>query len=125
MPDLHPTVQGRCPACRGESLFLGSGGYVTCARLDCPDPEAATRILEQRIDYSKIREVAVKQAGTWYPVCPEGRHVAHPDCTCDEADRIAAAGRKFMDDAARAIDAMTSDVPAALRGPNWKPKETL
>lgn len=59
MPDLHPEVQGRCPACHGESLFLGSDGYVTCARLDCPDPEAATRILEQRIDYSKIRTIGV------------------------------------------------------------------
>lgn len=37
----HPIVQGRCPACRGASLFLGSGGHVTCARLDCPDPCAA------------------------------------------------------------------------------------
>jgi hypothetical protein len=37
----HPLVQGRCPACNGASLFLGSGGYVTCARLDCPDPCAA------------------------------------------------------------------------------------
>lgn len=37
-----PLVSGRCPACGGASLFLGSGGFVTCARLDCPDPEAAT-----------------------------------------------------------------------------------
>lgn len=41
----HPLVQGRCPACRGASLFLGSGGYVTCARLDCPDPCAADKLL--------------------------------------------------------------------------------
>lgn len=81
MPDLHPTVQGRCPACGGESLFLGSGGYVTCARMECPDPEAATRILEQRIDYSKIRVVEV------------GPDVA---------------------------ESLSSAVPAALRGPNWK-----
>jgi hypothetical protein len=46
--DPHPTVRGYCPACRGVSLFLGSGGYVTCRRLDCPDPEAATRALETR-----------------------------------------------------------------------------
>lgn len=43
----HPHVQGRCPACRGASLFLGSGGYVTCARLDCPEPDAATTLLER------------------------------------------------------------------------------
>lgn len=41
------TVQGRCPACGKSSLFLGSGGYVTCARLDCPNPSAATDLLEQ------------------------------------------------------------------------------
>lgn len=45
-----PDVQGRCPACRGQSLFLGDGGYVTCSRIDCPDPEAATRVLERRPD---------------------------------------------------------------------------
>ena len=41
----HPLVQGRCPACNGASLFLGSGGYVTCARLDCPNPTAADDLL--------------------------------------------------------------------------------
>jgi hypothetical protein len=41
----HPIVQGRCPACRGASLFLGSGGYVTCSRLDCPNPSAADELL--------------------------------------------------------------------------------
>ncbi|MET9923440.1 MULTISPECIES: DUF6085 family protein [Streptomyces] len=43
-----PTVQGHGPACGSTSLFLGSGGYVTCARLDCPDPDAASTVLEQR-----------------------------------------------------------------------------
>lgn len=41
----HPLVQGRCPACGGSSLFLGSGGYLTCARLECPQPDAATEVL--------------------------------------------------------------------------------
>jgi hypothetical protein len=39
------TVQGRCPACRGNSLFIGSGGYITCSRIDCPDPSAADELL--------------------------------------------------------------------------------
>lgn len=42
-----PEVQGHCPACRGSSLFLGSGGYVTCTRIDCPEPDAASTLLEQ------------------------------------------------------------------------------
>lgn len=40
-----PTVQGRCPACRATSLFLGDGGHVTCSRIDCPDPSAADDLL--------------------------------------------------------------------------------
>ena len=38
-------VQGRCPACRWQSLFLGDGGHVTCSRLECPDPCAADQML--------------------------------------------------------------------------------
>ncbi|MFJ7963170.1 hypothetical protein [Streptomyces sp. NPDC096324] len=41
----HPIVRGRCPACGWASLFLGSGGHVTCARLDCPDPCLADKQL--------------------------------------------------------------------------------
>lgn len=43
----HPLVQGRCPACNGSSLFLGAGGYVTCSRLDCPNPTLADDMLHQ------------------------------------------------------------------------------
>ena len=38
-------VQGRCPVCGHYSLFLGSGGYVTCSISDCPNPSAASDIL--------------------------------------------------------------------------------
>ncbi|WP_435610874.1 hypothetical protein [Streptomyces sp. C10-9-1] len=41
-----PLVQGRCPACGSASLFLGDGGYVTCSRIDCPEPDAASTLLE-------------------------------------------------------------------------------
>jgi hypothetical protein len=40
-------ITARCPACGGSnSLFVASGGYITCARIDCPDPEAAHAALE-------------------------------------------------------------------------------
>lgn len=45
MTDSMQTVQGRCPACGASSLFLGDGGHVTCARLECPKPEAADELL--------------------------------------------------------------------------------
>ncbi|MBH0242442.1 hypothetical protein I3W98_05990 [Streptomyces cavourensis] len=40
-----PDVQGRCPACGAASLFLGEGGHVTCARIECPNPCAADQLL--------------------------------------------------------------------------------
>lgn len=42
---MSATVQGRCPACGASSLFLGSGGYVTCSIDRCPDPGMASDIL--------------------------------------------------------------------------------
>ena len=52
----HPLVQGRCPACNGSSLFLGSSGYVTCSRLDCPNPTAADDQLHRVRPASPLRE---------------------------------------------------------------------
>lgn len=44
----HPSVAGRCPACGSAgSLFLGSGGYVTCSIADCPDPGKASDLLNR------------------------------------------------------------------------------
>lgn len=45
MPDAHPIVKGRCPMGCGETLFLGSGGHVTCRYLPCPNPCAADDLL--------------------------------------------------------------------------------
>lgn len=41
----NPRVRGRCPCCGTDSLFLGSGGYVTCAVTGCRAPGAATDLL--------------------------------------------------------------------------------
>jgi ribosomal protein L34E len=43
---LANDVQGRCPACGCTRLLLGEGGYVTCPRIDCPEPDAASTLLE-------------------------------------------------------------------------------
>jgi hypothetical protein len=39
------TIQGYCPMGCGQTLFLGSGGYVTCSYLQCPKPDAVSVIL--------------------------------------------------------------------------------
>ena len=47
-PVAFPSIQGRCPACGGQSLFVGSGGWLTCSRLECPEPDAASTLLERK-----------------------------------------------------------------------------
>ena len=42
----YPWVKGTCPACGGRTLFVGSGGYITCSYIPCPDPGAAGKLLE-------------------------------------------------------------------------------
>lgn len=44
--DLERVV-GRCPACGSNSLFVGSGGYLTCSVLGCCEPDAASTLLER------------------------------------------------------------------------------
>lgn len=41
-----PLVKGRCPGCGFAHLFLAVGGYVTCGYLKCPNPGAASDLLE-------------------------------------------------------------------------------
>lgn len=39
-------VQGYCPMGCGKTLFLGSGGYITCSLDKCPRPTAVADLLE-------------------------------------------------------------------------------
>lgn len=39
------TVQGRCPSCHHQTLFLGEGGHVTCSLIGCTNPTAADDLL--------------------------------------------------------------------------------
>ncbi|HEX5496354.1 MAG TPA: DUF6085 family protein, partial [Mycobacteriales bacterium] len=41
-----PFVAAYCPACGRYGLFLGAGGHVTCPQQDCPNPGAASEILD-------------------------------------------------------------------------------
>lgn len=41
-------VAGHCPMGCGNTLFVGSGGYITCSHLECPRPDAVATLLEDR-----------------------------------------------------------------------------
>jgi Family of unknown function (DUF6085) len=40
------SVKGKCPRGCGETLFVAEGGFVTCSWKDCPQPDAAHKLLE-------------------------------------------------------------------------------
>lgn len=42
---MSEKVAGKCPMGCGSTLFLGSGGHVTCGYLPCPNPCAADELL--------------------------------------------------------------------------------
>lgn len=44
-PSSFPKVRGKCPQGCGETLFLGSGGYVTCSLIGCPKPDSVSDML--------------------------------------------------------------------------------
>lgn len=71
-------VQGRCPSCRNESLFLGSNGYVTCAIVGgCKYPGAATDILRGRpwkVDADRDPSAPYRDA--WTELDTSARHAA-------------------------------------------------
>lgn len=39
MSKAHPWITGiNCPRC-GGGMFVGSGGYITCSFIECPNPD--------------------------------------------------------------------------------------
>ena len=73
-----PFVQGTCPGCRMQgTLFLGSGGYVTCSSLSCPEPEAATNALDGAVSrVAALCDAAEREALRWADPLPVPEWVA-------------------------------------------------
>jgi hypothetical protein len=43
-------IAARCPACGWSNcLFVAEGGFITCSRIECPNPEAAHAALEGNV----------------------------------------------------------------------------
>jgi hypothetical protein len=66
--DQGEKVQGFCPMGCGETLFLGEGGYVTCADSVCPMPDSVSNLLSESPEQGHI--------GTFHEV--GGFTLAHP-----------------------------------------------
>ena len=55
-PKTFPSIQGRCPACKSETLFIGTGGWITCSLIGCPNPSAADELLHRSAPTVGLRE---------------------------------------------------------------------
>lgn len=64
-----------------------------------------------------------KRIAHWGPTCQSGRHFPpHPGDTCDQADEwIAYRDARLEELLAAAMCTPMTEIPPALRGPNWKP----
>jgi hypothetical protein len=87
-PKPFPSVQGRCPACGNSTLFVGTGGWITCSLDVCPNPSAADELLHGEHTAATPRELELRQRHAWITagMCPmcvwegtDGRLC--PDCT--------------------------------------------
>jgi len=50
-----------CPACRTHSLFVGTGGHLTCGLCDCPDPTLLDRVLADHGLLGILREIEARK----------------------------------------------------------------
>lgn len=41
-------IVGHCPACGGTTLFIGTGGHITCSLISCPRPTAVDELLVEQ-----------------------------------------------------------------------------
>ncbi|MER6235922.1 DUF6085 family protein [Streptomyces clavifer] len=80
----YPTVQGRCPACGNTRLYLGDGGYVTCPRIDCPEPDAASTLLEEQRGMTTVTSKPDPPVSLAMPcaLCGHARSWHDGLCTC-------------------------------------------
>jgi hypothetical protein len=124
---VFPHVAGRCPACRGSSLFRGEAGHVTCSRLDCPDPCAADDLLhadrpELLVDPAAAQVLAAARAW-WDSLSPDGReHLRH--ASADGALKALAAAMDALGDTTEAEHdrRMAAGEPVLVVGtpPPWR-----
>lgn len=85
MSDNHQ-IKGYCPMGCGDTLFVASGGYITCSWEKCPNPTAVADLLADR-ETEHIVQLGAETFDVQHPLRerPDGALF-----TCDLHQRIAA-----------------------------------
>lgn len=50
-------IATRCPACGRDTLFIGSGGWLTCSWLQCPNPGVDGALQQAREDIVRASQL--------------------------------------------------------------------
>lgn len=53
----QPKIADRCPTCGAESLFIGTGGWLTCAVLRCKNPGVGDAIEKLKAAQGRFYEL--------------------------------------------------------------------
>jgi hypothetical protein len=75
---MSDRVSGYCPMGCGATLFLGSGGYVTCSWINCPNPAAVSDLLEDR----ETEHIATLDGSSFTVKHPLRERIADEILTC-------------------------------------------
>ena len=53
-----------CPSCGGKTLFVGTGGHLTCSWLECKEPIVETAIAQLEVELAKLKYVTLPSGKT-------------------------------------------------------------
>lgn len=92
-------IADRCPSCGGKTLFIGSGGWLTCSYLRCSEPGVGRAIEKLRAENDELRklhpiETLHEDDGDvliWRVPIDEAPEVTHL-CDTEHEEKVAAKG---------------------------------
>jgi hypothetical protein len=66
-----------CPSCGGKTLFVGSGGHLTCSWVECPEP-----VVERAIKLIGRRSITIDDPHTLFVprIKVDGEWLVHVRC---------------------------------------------
>ena len=95
MPISEPRIQTPCPSCGNHTLFIGTGGHLTCSLIGCREPGVERAIAALRAENEKIRHGASRlrcdshkadASHAWG--CPECVHELRSEVAALRAERV-------------------------------------
>lgn len=83
LPLVPEKVYGHCPMGCGQTLYLGTGGHVTCSSLLCHNPGAADAILSES-ETEHVITIGEERFHIWHPLRERVEFEDLADCPIDK-----------------------------------------